>query len=692
MHETEPLIIAIWEEIKEDLSEEELEIIGSEVRTEVEETEVGAVVRIFKAANIFRRNREENLKQKFKAEIDRKAAYYGSLEEQLIETEERHEAKAKEGKESSEQIRCFKIAVDKLKTELESALADGTSLREETVILHSQLETKNGILKDNREALVKLSNDLCQSKLHLNKALRGDKNLSDSIEILNRELRQKNRAINTLEARERKQLAESSELESEIQRLRVLVRDLEDQFISQREQLNYIESLNNTSVGNLEQTLANIGEVPLNMPLEYEKLTKLIYRNIPLFSGKSDGGCVKEDLERFIECSQHLLSQYEDEDEQKDVLKLIKTRLTGQAREAVKNETCDNLDELLVILKRKFIPKLKYDEVIGAVSKCKQWTGETLYEYCDRVLKTFDIARSAIAQKYPSKERAEAIEDHVQTEAIRVFKRGIKNREVRHRLAVVKLENPSLVKLIDEAENINAELSDSEVDSDYEVSNKYRPRSVKRDFYGGEQKNTSPNYNHGKSENYVQRAENSRFTKSEGQFINQDRSRHSRGNYGPVDSRRVRFQEPRRFESGRHQSIPERSNFRVFCSNCGREGHLSRDCQARPNADFCTRCRNYGHKTNSCNIKIEGAAVASYCDFCSSSCHPAENCLARYMHVTNLNRVSQERTPTASGSSRFSAATHPNRPSYCALCNKFGHMEYECNLRPSGSGNARGRE
>lgn len=80
---------------------------------------------------------------------------------------------------------------------------------------------------------------------------------------------------------------------------------------------------------------------------------------------------IQEELCLFIDNCRLVTASYADAADKKMLLALIKTRLTGEARELTK-ECLNTLEELLYRLKNRFVLKLNREGVLEAVNKCHQ--------------------------------------------------------------------------------------------------------------------------------------------------------------------------------------------------------------------------------------------------------------------------------------------------------------------------------
>ncbi|XP_051499483.1 zinc finger CCHC domain-containing protein 7 [Apus apus] len=140
------------------------------------------------------------------------------------------------------------------------------------------------------------------------------------------------------------------------------------------------------------------------------------------------------------------------------------------------------------------------------------------------------------------------------------------------------------------------------------------------------------------------------------------------------------------YGSVRHSSVRYyTADKNVTCRNCGRPGHLSKNCPAPKKVPPCCLCAGRGHLQNSCPARfclncclpghyfrecLERAYWNKHCNRCDMKGHYADACpeIWRQYHLTTKPGPIKAR------------GSHPERSAlaYCYNCSQKGHFGYEC--------------
>ncbi|NWI67092.1 ZCHC7 protein, partial [Todus mexicanus] len=123
----------------------------------------------------------------------------------------------------------------------------------------------------------------------------------------------------------------------------------------------------------------------------------------------------------------------------------------------------------------------------------------------------------------------------------------------------------------------------------------------------------------------------------------------------------------------------------MTCRNCGRQGHLSKNCPTPRKIPPCCLCAERGHLQNSCPARfclncclpghcfrecLERASWNKQCNRCNMQGHYADACpeIWRQYHLTT------KPGPIKAASSRSMRSAIV----YCYNCSRKGHFGYEC--------------
>ncbi|XP_065716770.1 zinc finger CCHC domain-containing protein 7 isoform X2 [Patagioenas fasciata] len=114
----------------------------------------------------------------------------------------------------------------------------------------------------------------------------------------------------------------------------------------------------------------------------------------------------------------------------------------------------------------------------------------------------------------------------------------------------------------------------------------------------------------------------------------------------------------------------------VTCRNCGRAGHLSKNCPAPKKVPPCCLCAGRGHLQSNC--------PARFCLNCCLPGHCYQQCLERacWSKLCNRCHMKGHYADTKPGPIK-AAAAHAKRSAsvYCYNCSQEGHFGYECSER-----------
>ena len=147
------------------------------------------------------------------------------------------------------------------------------------------------------------------------------------------------------------------------------------------------ENSDNNSVNSLNRKSITSNSLP-----SYKKINEIV-RILPEFNGKNIS------INRFIrECKE--AENFVSPGDKSFFLKIVKSRVTGDANDYLQFKSFDNLEQLLLELKRVFSPSQNLPQVQTDLARVRQNSNEKVSEYGLRVTKILQKARELIDENF----------------------------------------------------------------------------------------------------------------------------------------------------------------------------------------------------------------------------------------------------------------------------------------------------
>ena len=190
-------------------------------------------------------------------------------------------------------------------------------------------------------------------------------------------------------------------------------------FRNYRDNLVMRENSDSNSVDSINRKIGMTDSFP-----NYKKTNEIV-RILPEFNGRNIS------VNRFIkECRE--AENFVNPNDRDFFIKLIKARITGEASDYLQYKSFDNLDQLLLDLKRVFSPIQNLPQVQTDLARVKQNQNERVSEYGLRVTRILQKARELIDENFNPLVARGMIEGTVNT-AIECFTLGL-NSEIAARM------------------------------------------------------------------------------------------------------------------------------------------------------------------------------------------------------------------------------------------------------------------
>lgn len=139
---------------------------------------------------------------------------------------------------------------------------------------------------------------------------------------------------------------------------------------------------------------------------------------IPTFDGN------EAELNHFFICVDTMHNDLDD-DGKKKLMIMLKYKMNGETIDLYMAGGFDNWAELRTILKNKYKPPAKYDELIDQLKVIKQKPGERVYAYAYRIKSVFALLEIATNEKFVEATTRAELSRENHAIATKVFKNGL---------------------------------------------------------------------------------------------------------------------------------------------------------------------------------------------------------------------------------------------------------------------------
>ena len=316
---------------------------------------------------------------------------------------------------------------------------------------------------------------------------------------------------------------------------------------------NPIEELVEDLLNEVNETIfieepINIAQPQPNiMEEDYSKILKCV-QHIPIFAG-GRGKKGIEELKLFTRTAEDLYNATTSPEQKTVFLRLITHRLRGDAFSVANSFKYDSLKDLIINLKKQFVPIKSPTDVVGEIGNAKQLPNESIRDFGAKLQELVTTAKELYSCKYPDKDTS-LLETEAENQAIKSFKKGMSNSSIRTSLLTDK--SISLRELVDTAATLEESYSEPK------TSMILSAVSVKQ-------------YDALNIEMQELKDKLARLEVRE----------------NPVMSTQAVHNFSR--------------NDPIVCGFCNNVGHTRQQCRKLYNT-FCTNCNNYGHPIYECNI------------------------------------------------------------------------------------------
>lgn len=373
---------------------------------------------------------------------------------------------------------------------------------------------------------------------------------------------------------------------------------------------------------------------------------------VPFFDGKNIP------IEYFIEGCEMAKSMLTVEAEP-FLAKIIRTRLTGEARRATLDQDLATVQGLTNYLRNIFGSSKNIYQLQGELGRIYQKDDEPVITYANRIR---DIGKQILEEHRRSNDGTtdRNYKTVLEKDICKCFIRGLRS-EIEQRVA----KDLDVINTVNDALRVEKELREQ--------------KELRREQYA-ESETCQICYQLGHT------AENC-------QLLTQPATRSNLGKeilICQICKKRGHSADKCRLREGTNQRpVKLTQNNTVVCQICSNSGHYAKNCRLNRNSASinCQLCGKTGHSANGCRSAASNLN-SSICQICNKSGHVAKTC-SMYKSNNSYNTSNElscqwceRRGHVASQCWARQRESSSNNPTItCQLCNKIGHKARECRSR-----------
>lgn len=386
--------------------------------------------------------------------------------------------------------------------------------------------------------------------------------------------------------------------------------------------------------------MANIGN----------NISKIIHQLVPIFTGEKTEN-ISERVDQFLtscDIAHECLDIQNNAENLPLFLRILKTRLTGDAFELINGRDIGSMEEFREAIKNSYLRLKTLDEVLNELRNSYQKPSEDIKTYARRLEKINATAKRIVAANYNAAQSV-GLNTEIDNVQSRMFKIGLSNPILKQ---FCLGRNDNFSDLVLEVINTELMLNQAYRPNQFDVAttqqlnpNYYFPQMLNNpknfnfptDNLGNFQESgfgiqQMPNLFNPQPNNFPILPTNPNFALSQQNLLN------SQSNLNlPISNQNPNL----------NVSVSQQNAQTTRCNFCNNLGHNFETCPSRLSSAFCTKCGNYGHLFTSCPTNLTASVNAiqtsrtqnriSFCKWCRRRGHSDDNCftIKRYQQSQN---------------------------------------------------------
>lgn len=416
----------------------------------------------------------------------------------------------------------------------------------------------------------------------------------------------------------------------------------------------------------------------------FDIVNKRVIANVPIFNG-GVGTNVRGELKIFLDNCQFIIDSLQDTDDDRGFLLAgVKSRFRGDAYELVNKSNPTTYALLRTLLTDTYAPERTLAEVSRTLYACRQSTNETTRCYLRKLKNHLADIKALLVLKFPANNVA--LIAYQEQEAMDIFKRGIKNANLRQHLLLseaLTLNDLGIAAMVyEEAErklftgsgesnqSVPVNMVLQEYNKNYsnnnyqqDQSNNQRDNQQNRATNQFRRNDQRPNFGNQFQDNYQRNDSNNQFRNNYQQFRNNNqfqgnyRQNYPNDQFQNIYPRNPQYNQVQHdYSQGqnnhnfRNNNYQGRNQYQGFngnnnysynnqCNLCGNKGHNKANCALNFKMD-----RNWDHteqnKQTSPPDRLHEPTI--FCEGCGLAGHKADQC-------PTLKQVQNNQTKPFSG-------------------------------------------